>query len=331
MNADMRSRHYPSATLTDEYDGEAVVVDKILAADGVVALHLGAPGGGELPSWSPGSHLDLGIPGLPTRQYSLCGDPHDRATYRVGVLRSPSSRGTSRHIHDNLRVGDTVNLRGPRNHFPLREAARYIFVAGGIGVTPLLPMIAHLEAAGAQWTLAYAGRRRQSMAFLDELSRYGPKIAYFPKDETGPVDLASVLGEPDEDTLIYCCGPERLLSDVEAHSARWRPEALRLERFSPRIQSQESGTDTEFKVKLARSDLEVAVPADRTILDAVRAAGVPVESSCREGICGTCEVTVLDGLPDHRDSVLDQDERDANDCMMICVSRSRHQRLVLDL
>ena len=168
------------------------------------------------------------------------------------------------------------------------------------------------------------------MAFVEQLQRYGDKVRYSPEDETGILDLAVILGHPRDDTLIYCCGPEPLLAAVEAHAVNWPPGALRLERFSPRI-AWDSGGAEEFQVVLARSNRQVSVPSDHSILDAVRAAGVNVESSCREGVCGTCEVAVREGIPDHRDSVLDEDERKRNDCMMICVSRARSERLVLDL
>jgi ferredoxin-NADP reductase len=319
----------PTETAEDVFSGEAIVLEKQQAADGVCVLALGAIGGA-LPAWTPGSHVDIYIDGLPTRQYSLCGDPSDRRRYRLGVLRNPIGGATSNYIHDRLEVGDHVRLGGPRNHFELVPSRRYIFVAGGIGITPLLPMIAQAEASGSEWRLAYGGRTRASMAFLHELDQYGTKVSFFPEDETGLLDLASILVGPDSETAIYCCGPEPLLAAIESECSKWPAGALRTERFAPTA-TDEAPPNKSFEVDLAASGMTVVVPADKSILDAVRGAGVQIESSCREGICGTCEVQVVEGLPDHRDFVLDVEERNANDCMMVCVSRSLLPRLVLDL
>jgi ferredoxin-NADP reductase len=296
----------------------------------VVALTLRGTGDQPLPAWEPGAHVDLVLDGAPTRQYSLCGDPADHSGYRLGILRDPEGRGSSLFVHDRLQVGDTVRVRGPRNNFPLVASPRYLFVAGGIGITPILPMIRAAEAAGADGRLVYGGRRRASMAFLDELARHGDLVTICPQDETGLLDLDALLGTPQPDTLVYCCGPEPLLAAVEQRCAAWPPQSLHVERFAPRPQAEPVRT-TAFEVVLQQSGLTLTVPPDRSILGVVEDAGVGVLSSCAEGTCGTCETTVLDGVPDHRDSVLDETERQANDCMMICVSRSCTERLVLDL
>ena len=310
---------------------EARVVAKEAAAQGVVTLTLAAAGGGALPAWKPGAHADL-VPGgdAPTRQYSLCGDPADTGTWRLGVLREPASRGGSAHVHDGLAVGDRVRLRGPRNNFPLDCARRYLFVAGGIGITALLPMIAAADAAGADWQLVYGGRQRASMAFLDELARYGDRVTVCPQDETGLLDLDGLLGTPCGDTLVYCCGPEPLLAAVEERCAAWPEGALRVERFSPKPLSDPQRA-AGFTVELERSGSVLEVPPERSILEVAESAGATVLSSCAEGTCGTCETRVLAGEPDHRDSVLDERERRTGDCMMICVSRSCSEKLVLDL
>jgi ferredoxin-NADP reductase len=221
-------------------------------------------------------------------------------------------------------------VRGPRNNFPLVGSPRYLFIAGGIGITPILPMIRAAEAAGAEWRLVYGGRQRASMAFLDELAHYGDRVSIRPQDETGLLDLDALLGTPEPDTLVYCCGPEPLLAAVEQRCHAWPPRSLHVERFSPKPLTEPVLTEA-FEVVLRQSELELTVPPDRSILSVVEAAGVGVLSSCAEGTCGTCETAVLDGEPDHRDSVLTEEERQANDCMMICVSRSRGPRLVLDL
>ncbi|MBC3193075.1 cytochrome P450 [Pseudonocardia sp. C8] len=313
-----------------EVETEATVVAKETVADGVVTLSLRAADGSPLPDWTPGAHADLLCGGAPTRQYSLCGDPADTTTWRLGVLREAHGRGTSRHVHDALSVGDTVRLRGPRNNFPLECARRYLFVAGGIGITAILPMIAAVDGLGADWQLLYGGRRRASMAFLDELARYGDRVTVRPEDEFGLLDLDAVLGTPREDTLVYCCGPEPLLAAVEERCASWPAGTLHVERFGPKPLGAPQRAEA-FEVELARSGLVLEVPPERSVLDVVESAGAAVLSSCAEGTCGTCETRVVDGAVDHRDSVLDDRERDRNDCMMICVSRARSGRLVLDL
>jgi ferredoxin-NADP reductase len=285
--------------------------------------------GHPLPRWEPGAHVDLILGKAATRQYSLCGDPNDHA-WRLGILRDAAGSGGSLYVHDQLTDGEVVRVRGPRNNFPLVESPRYLFIAGGIGITPMLPMIAAAERAGADWQLVYGGRQRASMAFLDELAAYGERVSLQPQDETGLLDLAGLLGQPRSDTKVYCCGPEPLLAAVEEHCAGWPKGSLHVERFVARPLTEPVLTEA-IEVYLAQSQLTLTVPPDKSILSAVEAAGVGVLSSCAEGTCGTCETPVLEGVPDHRDSVLDADEREVGDCMMICVSRSCTPRLVLDL
>ncbi|WP_328779292.1 PDR/VanB family oxidoreductase [Streptomyces canus] len=312
--------------MSDAYEAELVVDRMDSAADGVLALTLRHPLGEQLPQWEPGAHIDVVLgPGL-ERQYSLCGDPADRTAWRIAVLREPAGRGGSAHVHEQLGQGDKVGVRGPRNHFTLRPAPRYRFIAGGIGITPILPMLAAAEAEGAEWTLLYGGRTRDSMAFTEELSRYGHRVTVAPQDESGLLDLASVLDGVPEGTLVYCCGPGPLLDAVEE---RCPAGLLHVERFTPK--EQPAAENTEFEVELAQTGTTVTVAPDVSVLDAVRASGVEVLFSCTEGTCGTCETDVLDGTPDHRDSVLTDEERGAGETMMICVSRCRGKKLVLDL
>jgi ferredoxin-NADP reductase len=306
------------------------VTRKTLVADGVLTLELTAPHGGRLPDWTPGAHIDLVLPNGMTRQYSLCGDRWDPLSYRVGVLLEPVSRGGSSYVHDVLAPGDLVGIGGPRNNFPLVPAEQYLFVAGGIGITPLLPMVRTADLLGADWRLLYGGRRRASMAFLDELGEFGDRVSVMPEDEFGLLDLRGFLGDPRPGVRVYCCGPAPLLAAIESVCADWPPHTLRTERFV----AEERGApvrDAPFEVELRRSGTSVTVTPDVSVLDAVSSAGAEVLSSCRQGICGTCETTVLAGQPDHRDTLLDDDERDAADCMYICVSRSCSERLVLDL
>jgi ferredoxin-NADP reductase len=233
-------------------------------------------------------------------------------------------------VHDVLRVGDRVGMGGPRNNFPLAPSERYLFIAGGIGITPLLPMVRQAELLGADWQLLYGGRSRASMAFSDELAAYGDQVRFVPQDEFGLLDLGAFLGTPDTGTKVYCCGPAPLLAAVESACAGWPPYSLRLERFTAAEQAAPV-RDTPFEVELRRSGRTVRVTPGVSVLEAARGAGVEVLSSCGQGTCGTCLTSVLDGRPDHRDSVLTDHERAAGDCLLPCVSRSCDDRLVLDL
>ncbi|MFE7233326.1 PDR/VanB family oxidoreductase [Streptomyces sp. NPDC057596] len=295
------------------------------AADGVVALTLVDPGGGRLPVWAPGAHLDLHLAGGLVRQYSLCSDPEDLSHYRIGVLRVEDGRGGSRLVHCALRPGTVLPVSAPRNNFPLVEDAdEYVLIAGGIGITPLLPMAGRLTALGRPWRMLYAGRSRTTMAFLGELP---PRhVTVVPEDEAGRPDLAAHLA-PSPGATVYACGPGGLLDAVRA----LHPGPLHTERFTAAPAAPGPTGAGAFTVELARSGTEVTVPADRSVLDAVREAGTPVPSSCEMGICGTCETKVLAGTPDHRDDLLTPEEQAAGDTMMICVSRSTGARLVLDL
>ncbi len=299
-------------------------------AEGIVELTLSDPEGGQLPSWTAGAHVDLILDPSLTRQYSLCGSASDESSWKVGVLLDPNSRGGSAHVHEKLAEGATVRVRGPRNHFPLVSSPRYQFIAGGIGITPILAMIEAAEARGADWSLLYGGRSRASMAFLDQLEG-DDRVTVWPQDEKGLLDLASVLGTPRPDTLVYCCGPGALLDAVEDGCAAWPDGSLHLERFAAKkVEASEDALDS-FEVECSRSGVTVTVPEDMSIFDAVEKAGVDVLGSCMEGICGTCEVDVLDGMPDHRDSVLSKSERERGATIMTCVSRSLSKKLVLDV
>ncbi|MCW2793517.1 MAG: phthalate 4,5-dioxygenase reductase subunit [Nocardioides sp.] len=308
-----------------------VVAQTADVADALRILVLRRPDGADLPPWTPGAHVDLELGGL-VRQYSLSGSPTERRQWRVAVLREPESRGGSAYVHDKLGVGDEVEVRGPRNHFPLVPSPRYVFVAGGIGVTPLLPMLAEAQAAGADWRLDYGGRSRSSMGFVDELvDAYGDRVRLHPQDEVGLLPLPEIL-RPTPETLVYCCGPEPLLQVVEAACVGWPSGSLHLERFTPK----DLGARDEavgFQVELAHTGVTLDVPPDRSVLSVLEEAGVPILSSCTEGTCGTCETGVLGGEVDHRDSLLTAEEQAADDVMFVCVSRARSgcPRLVLDL
>ncbi|OBC04632.1 ferredoxin [Mycobacterium sp. 852013-50091_SCH5140682] len=318
-------------TIVREFEADLVVTDFHVAADDVVALTLAAPDGSALPPWTPGAHVDLVLGADLVRQYSLCSSPGDRSAWRLGILRTPDSRGGSKAVHSDLHNGATVRVRGPRNHFPLVAAGSYLFIAGGIGITPMLPMIAEADAAGADWHLLYGGRTRASMAFVDELAPYADHVTLVPQDESGILDLDAALREPREGTLVYACGPTGLLDAVEQRCATWPSGSLHLERFTAKEPAAGSAGNTEFELMLQRSGMTLTVPPDKSVFEVCKAAGVGVVGSCLEGICGTCETEVVDGDVDHRDSILNDEEREANEYMMICVSRCRSARLTLDL
>ncbi|MFG6446180.1 PDR/VanB family oxidoreductase [Microbacterium sp. P07] len=293
-------------------------------AEGVLSVEL-EPLSGALPSWTPGAHIDLLLPGAPVRQYSLCGDP-SAPRYRIAVLRESESRGGSRAIHERLRPGDEVVLREPKNHFALEPAPEYLFIAGGIGITPLLPMVRRAQAAGVRWRLLYLGGSRTRMPFLEELDALGGDVTVIARDEGTRADLiVEVAASPA--ALVYACGPERMLSAL-AEAVPDAETRLRLEYFSaPEVEYEPGGP---FRIRLDRSGLELDVTPGESILEVMRGAGVEVLSDCEEGICGSCETRVLDGEPEHRDFVLTAQEKTRGDCLMVCVSRAACPLLVLD-
>ena len=311
-------------------DLSVVVTAKRLQSPTVVSIEMAACDGSALPAWSPGAHIDVSCGPEIARQYSLCGDPKDLHTWRIAVLREEESRGGSVFLHDVLNVGDKLHVRGPRNNFTLVEADRYLFIAGGIGITPLLPMIAEVDAAGRSWSLLYGGRSRSSMAFLGELARFGDRVEVRPQDEYGLLDIPGALATADEGLAIYCCGPAPLIAAVEGAVPDALADQLRVERFAGdavTLTSDECG----FEVVLRQSGMVLQVPPTRTVLDVLLDAGIDVESSCEEGVCGTCEVPVLSGRIDHRDLILTRTERERGDVMFVCVSRCLEERLELDI
>ena len=311
---------------------DMIIEERRDEADGVVSLSLVPAAGGDLPAWSPGAHVDVVLGDGLTRQYSLCSDPGDDRRWRLGVLREQEGRGGSEYVHDKLHGGDVVEVGLPRNNFALEDAPSYVFVAGGIGITPILPMIAAAERAGARWSLLYGGRSRASMAFTGELARHGDRVTIAPHDETGLLDLDALLGVARPDTLVYACGPEPLLDAVADRMTAWPAGALRVERFTPKTVGT-GEPDTAFEVEFAASGVTAVVPPGVSVLSVAEDAGLLPDWSCREGTCGTCETTVLGGRAEHRDSLLTDDEREEQATMMICVSRAERgcRRLRLDL
>jgi ferredoxin-NADP reductase len=305
---------------------ELAVVRRVDEADGVVSLHLANPAGPPLPAWAAGAHVDVVLPDGTTRQYSLCGTGTEWA---ISVLDVQDGRGGSAWIHANVHEGTALRVRGPRNHFELVPARRYVFVAGGIGITPIVAMVREAQRRGADWRLVYGGRSRSSMAFADELEKLGNRVRLVPQDTDGLIDLAEVLGAPQIGTAVYCCGPEPLLQAVEKECRSWPPGTLHVERFSAEV--ADTSDDGSFEVVAKRTGISAIVPPDRSVLDVLADHGIDIPTSCGEGVCGTCETGVLEGEVEHRDALLSDAERAENTVMMVCCSRARSARLVLDI
>lgn len=299
-------------------------------ADGVRRLVLRSPEGMRLPDWAPGAHIDVYLPEGRVRQYSLCGDRWDAYTFQIAVLREADGRGGSLYVHDTLCVGDYVGVGGPRNNFQMAPAPSYLFVAGGIGITPLLPMIRQAEVLGTDWSLLYGGRSAASMAFTSELSRHAHRVTLWPQDARGLLPLQERFAQLPEGAKVYCCGPASLLSAVEHVGEHLPPGSVRIERFAA-DSTPAPARSLPYTVRLQRSNKTLTVEPGESVLEAVAAAGVPVLSSCGRGLCGTCETSVIEGIPDHRDSLLNDEERQRGASMLLCVSGSCSDRLVLDL
>jgi ferredoxin-NADP reductase len=311
---------------TAEEVRELAVTRRIDEADGVVSLHLADPYGAPLPAWEAGAHVDVILPDGTTRQYSLCGTGPE---WTVSILDVPDGRGGSSWIHTHAHEGTALRVRGPRNHFALIAAQRYLFIAGGIGITPIIAMVREAERRGADWRLLYGGRTRSSMAFADELEALGDRVRLVPQDTEGLIDIPDALGPPQIGTAVYCCGPEPLLQAVDRACHSWPPGTLHLERFS--AEPANTSEDGAFEVVAKRSGISATVPPDRSILDVLADHGIAIPTSCGEGVCGTCETKILEGEVEHRDALLSDAERAENTTMMVCCSRSRSSRLILDV
>ncbi|MBL8549255.1 MAG: oxidoreductase [Hyphomonadaceae bacterium] len=299
-------------------------------AAGCRTVTLRPVGGGLLPPGEPGAHIGLHLPNGVMRQYSLLAAPTPAREYAVGVKRDPASRGGSAYICEQLRVGDELEVEAPRNNFPLAEsAANTVFIAGGIGITPIWSMIQRLNALGRAWTLHYAARTREEAPFRAQLGAHPGVRFHFDAEQGGALlPVAEIVRAAPADAHLYCCGPAPMLAAFEAATAGRDPDHVHVEYFT---QKHEAATEGGFLVELARTGKEVRVLPGQTILQAVRDLGVDVGFSCEEGICGACETRVLDGLPDHRDAILSEKERAANKSMFICCSGAKSPRLTLDL
>jgi ferredoxin-NADP reductase len=311
-----------------------VVRRNVVAHDqDVVALTFAGVDGAPLPRWRPGAHLDIHLPSGRVRQYSLCGDPTKPDSYRIAVRRIPDGGGGSAEMHDVLSVGSRVTTNGPRNAFPLTvpgygsPTQRLRFVAAGIGITPILPMMRHVDRLGVEWSMIYSGRSRDSLPFLDEVAEFGDHVEIRTDDVHGVPTAAQLLGDCPDGTAVYACGPAPMLTAIRAGLAGRDNVELHFARFAapPVIDGE------EFSVRVASTGATVQVGAEETLLSALQRADVWPPYSCRQGFCGTCRTRVLDGHVDHRDTLLTEPER-ADGMMLICISRAAGgQRLTLDL
>lgn len=311
---------------------DVVVSDAAMIATDIKGIKLAALDHSVLPPASPGSHIDLWLSDGSARQYSVIETGSDGASYRIAVLRAPASRGGSAFIVDQLQKGARLQLSGPRNNFTLDEGnGEYILVAGGIGITPILPMARRLAAIGKPFSFHYLARSRDRAALLDEIERGSLKdrVQLHFSDQQGEADLRSMLGKQRHGVHIYVCGPGKLIDGILDATKDWPAGAVRFERFA--AQANGVARPSAFEVELARSGKVLTVAPDQSILQVLRKERVRIESVCREGICGTCAVTLLAGEADHRDTVQTDDEKTQNQTIYVCVSRARSERIVLDL
>jgi vanillate O-demethylase ferredoxin subunit len=301
------------------------------AAEGILEIELRDPSGADLPAFTAGAHVDLELPNGITRSYSLANDPAERHRYVLGIGLDPSSRGGSRFVHRDLRVGETLTVIGPRNHFPLDEtAAHSVLIAGGIGITPMAAMASRLAGLGRSFEFHYAVRDRSRAAFLDRVSTLSPNFAlHIDAEAGGPLDIGRIVATAPAGSHFYCCGPLPMLAAYEAATASLPAAQVHLEYF--KAKPVEAAAATGFEVEIAGTGRVLEVPPEKSIADVLEATGVKTGISCQEGICGSCEVKVVAGEPDHRDQVLTAAEKASGKTMMICVSRSKTPRLVIEL
>lgn len=320
------------APIKDDILRRVVVTGVEREAEAVIRIDLADQHGRELPDWTPGSHIEL-VSGEWRRYYSLCGTRDDRNCLSIAILLEPEGRGGSLHFHDSVKPGDVLHIAGPKNHFHLDETATfYTLIAGGIGITPILAMADRLKALGKPYVLHYCGAERRTMAFLDRAKRdHGEALTVHAGDEGRRLDLPRALSGLAEGEQVYSCGPERMLKALETLAEKWPEGTLHVEHFTARSNILEPENEHAFEVVLADSELTLQVSNNQTLLEALTSAGVDVPSDCCEGLCGTCEVAVIEGQIDHRDLVLSSGERDANHRMMACCSRAKGKRLVLAL
>ncbi len=302
-----------------------------LEAKGIVSIELGKPDQDNLPSFEAGSHIDLHLANGLVRSYSLLSSPQNQTHYIVAVLNDRDSSGGSRFIHEKLRVGDLIAISAPRNNFSVDFSAEHsVLIAGGIGVTPIMCMLNDLRAKKKQVEVLYCARSRSEAAFVDMLSQYPEVQFHFDDEQSAPPDLKSYLDKRPKDSHVYCCGPTKMLDAFENLCEALHMPNVHVEHFAA-AEDMQSVQNDEYVVTLSQSNKTISVPAGKSLLDAILDAGVNIDHSCREGICGACETKVLEGIPDHRDNVLTKSERAANKTIMVCVSGCICKKLILDV
>lgn len=290
------------------------------------------PVSGGLPAFTAGSHVDVHIGDGLVRQYSICSDPADRSHYLLGVQKDPKSSGGSLAVFEHFRPGQEIEISEPRNHFKLREeGADFVLIGGGIGVTPILAMAQRLSALGKTFRLHYLVRSADRFGFGALLDRMalGERLLRHCDAEQGLADVSALVGAHEAGRHVYCCGPESLMTAVKSATRAWSPMSVHFEHFT-RVETS-ANRNAAFEIQLGHDGPVHAVGPGQTVLEVLRAQGIAVETQCTQGLCGTCEQRVLAGEVDHRDLVLEDDEKARHDCMMVCVSRARSQRLVLDV
>ncbi len=304
-------------------------------AKDVMRVELAAADGGELPPFTPGAHLALSLANGMQRQYSLVNDWRERHRYVLGVGLAPNGRGGSAFVHAQFRPGIQVESSLPVNNFALEpDAQRYLFIAGGIGVTPILAMVQWCEAGGKPWKLVYATRSRVRLAFYETLAAFGTRVKFHCDDDSGgPLNVKAVMADVSPGTHVYCCGPAPLMEAVQQAGGHLGPDGLHFEWFSAPASDGAVAhvNDDGFWIDLKQSGRSLHVPGGQSILEVLEQSGYELPFSCREGVCGTCETTVCAGEPDHRDYVYSPAQREGLRTMLICVSRARSPRLQLDL
>jgi len=305
------------------------VVDRRDLTAAITEFTLEPVDGGALPSFGAGAHVTIETPAGAMRRYSLLGSGQSPTRYRIAVKREAQSRGGSHSMHEDAQIGTALTIGSPENDFPLKEAPSYLLIAGGIGVTPIYAMATELAEKGKDFQIIYCTRSADETAYLEEMrSAFGNRLQIH-HDDGDPEKIYDFWDHFEEarNMHVYCCGPQPLMEEIKAISGHWPEGRVNFEDFKP-VEIVRAD-DLPFEVELAKSGKTVTVPADRSILEAVRDAGIPTVSSCESGTCGTCKCGLVAGDPDHRDMVLMDDEKD--DYIMICVSRAKDGNLVLDL
>jgi ferredoxin-NADP reductase len=305
---------------------------KWFEAKRVVGIQLRTLDNSMLPQFTPGSHIDVYLPNGIIRQYSLCNDPLARDFYELGIGLSSESRGGSNYIHDRLVEGMVLNISGPRNNFPLIAGAKsFLFIAGGIGITPILPMLREAQRIGTSWTLLFAVKSFEDLPYRQKLAEFGESVQiHFDVENSSRVDLSSYLAAQNSTAHLYACGPSSMLQTISRLTTHFSPSHLHFESFSA---GPKNATDLprDFRIRLCNLRKELIVPAHKSILEVLEEDGISHSFSCREGLCRSCEVRLISGIPDHRDMVLSESERNAGASIIICVSRAKSELLELDI